>query len=191
MKKEYRQFTTEESIILFPALVEPKKSIINPNQDPRFSCSFSLSDNDIAKIKKPMLEIAKESWGLEDLKGINTCIKAQKIKDKNGEYTARLDKNGNPTYMLSAWTYKKPIAVNLMKEDLKEEDCYTGMYGIGILNLYSCEAVGKKFILAGLLSVIKTKDGEKPVASVTDEIDAILNKYKDSAIESASSEIPF
>ena len=83
MKKEYRQFTTQESIILFPALIEPKKSTINPNQDPRFSCSFTLSDNDIARIKKPMLEIAKESWGLDDLKGINTCIKAQKIKDKN------------------------------------------------------------------------------------------------------------
>lgn len=187
MKKEYRQFTTEESVILFPVLIEPKKSTINANQDPRFTCSFSLSENDLARLKTVILDIAKESWGVNDLKNINTCIKQQKIKNKDGEYVPRLDKDGNPTYMLSAWSYKKPIAVNLMKEDLKEEDCYTGMSGIGILNLYSCEAIGKKFVLAGLLSVIKTKDGEKPATSVTDEIDAILNKYKDSA----SSEIPF
>lgn len=187
MKKEYRQFTTEESTILFPALIEAKKSTINANQDPRFTCAFSLSDNDISKLKTVMLDIAKESWGVGDLKNINTCIKPQKIKNKEGEYVARLDKDGKPTYMLTAWSYKKPIAVNLMKEDLKEEDCYTGMLGIGIVNLYSCEAIGKKFILAGLLSVIKTKDGEKPASSVTDEIDAILNKYKDSA----TSEIPF
>lgn len=191
MKKEYRQFTTEESTILFPTLIEPKKSTINPNQDPRFTCAFSLSDNDISRLKDIMTEMAKESWGVNDLKNVNTCIKPQKIKDKSGEYTARLDKNGKPTYMLSAWSYKKPIAVNLMKEDLKEEDCYTGMSGIGIVNLYSCEALGKKYILAGLLSVVKTKDGEKPATSITDEIDAILNKYKEATVESTASEIPF
>lgn len=190
MKKEYRQFTTEESTILFPAIVEPKASMYNPSQDPRFACSFSLSDNDLARLKTIMLEMAKESWGVNDLKNIAICIKPQKIKDKNGEYTARLDKDGKPTFMLSSWSYKKPIAVNLMKEDLKEEDCYTGMVGIGIVNLYTFENLGRKFILAGLLSVIKTKEGEKPATSVTDEIDSILSKYKDNTVATVE-EIPF
>lgn len=198
MKRETRSFTTGETTILFPHLIEAVKSPFDPNRPPRFECSFVLSDDDLAKLKEILKSMIKEAWGNINASTVNMCIKERKKKNDKGEYEPILNDAGKQTYMLSAWSYKQPICVNVAKTPLKEEDIYTGMLGHGIVNLYTLESVGRKHILAGLGGVVKTGEGTRPqgTSNINLEIDNILEATKTNtateiAGEISADEIPF
>ena len=191
MKRETKSFTTSETTILFPHLIEPVGSPFNPNRAERYECSFLLSDEDLTRIKETIKTMAKDAWGNVSLSTIGLCIKERKKKNDKGEYEPILNEAGKQTYMLSAWSYKKPISVNVARTELKEEDIYTGMLGYGIVNLYTFESVGKKHILAGLGGVVKTGEGTRPqgASSVNLEIDKILGEKKSEVTTQIAGEI--
>ena len=191
MERTSRSFTTGESTILFPHLIEPAKSPFNPDRPARFECSFALSNDDLAKLKDLVKSMIKDAWGNINASTVSMCIKERKKKNDKGEYEPLLDEAGKQTYMLSAWSYKKPICVDVARRELKEEDVYTGMLGRGIVTLYTFESVGKKYILAGLGGVVKTGEGTRPqgASSVTTEIDNILSTVKTDTAEKIAGEI--
>ena len=191
MERTSRSFTTGESTILFPHLIEPAKSPFNPDRPARFECSFALSNDDLAKLKDLVKSMIKDAWGNINASTVSMCIKERKKKNDKGEYEPLLDEAGKQTYMLSAWSYKKPICVDVARRELKEEDVYTGMLGRGIVTLYTFESVGRKHILAGLGGVVKTGEGTRPqgASSVTTEIDNILSTVKTDTAEKIAGEI--
>ena len=198
MERTSRSFTTDESTILFPHLIEPAKSPFNPDRPARFECSFALSNENLTKLRDLIKTMIKEAWGNVNASTVNLCVKERKKKNDKGEYEPLLDEAGKQTYMLSAWSYKKPICVDVARRELKEEDVYTGMLGRGIVNLYTFESVGRKHILAGLGGVVKTGEGTRPqgASNVSLEIDNILSTTKSDtasqiAGEISADEIPF
>lgn len=191
MKRETRSFTTGETTILFPHLIEAVKSTLDPKRPARFECSFVLSSEDLKKLKGLFKEMIQGTWGSINSSTVNMCIKERKKKNDNGEYELILDEAGKQTYMLSAWSYKKPICVDLARTELKEEDVYTGMLGRGIVTLYTLEAVGRKFILAALGGVVKTGEGTRPqgASTVNLEIDNIIGTAKTDTSDKIAGEI--
>ena len=197
-KKVRRNFTTSQTTVLFPHLIEPVKSPFAPDRAARFDCSFLLSEDDLAKLRTLISEMVKEQWGNVAISSVSLCIKERKKKNEDGSYTQILNDEGKPTFMLSAWSYKQPVCVDLAKKELTEEDVYTGMEGIGIVSLYTFENMGRKFILAGLGGVVKTGEGTRPkgMNSVVSEIDTILHnlagdKAQEVAKDITEDEIPF
>lgn len=190
MKREAKSFTTSETTILFPHLVEPAKSPFDPNREPRFECSFVLSNEDLTKLREIVSTMIKNAWGSINASTVSLCIKERKKKNDKGEYEPMLDEAGKQTYMLSAWSYKQPVCVDVAKKPLTEDECYTGMIGHGIVNLYTLEGRGRKFILAGLGGVVKTKEGTRPQGSdVTLEIDNLLSNNTTSTVNEVAKEI--
>lgn len=190
MKREAKAFTTSETTILFPHLVEPAKSPFDPNREPRFECSFALSESDLTKLREIISTMIKNAWGNISSSTVSICVKEQKRKNDRGEYEPLLDEKGNQAYMLSSWSYKQPICVDGTKKPLTESDCYTGMIGHGIVNLYTLESRGRKFILAGLGGVVKTKEGTRPQGNdVGAEIDNLLASSTNSTVNEVANQI--